>query len=195
MLPEHKNPIFVSKRPKMSEKSPILTQKPRFCARKAGKWGSRSQKAHKNADFVLGGLHRTARRDPARQGTITRNGTRPPGTKRNGPKHNETQPPRNTIHETQPPRNATHATQHTQRNRHATQPPRNTQYTKRNRYGNAKEPLRNGTTKKETTFRVVSFKNWRLPTLPHGSAVPSAQVSLTSLFGMGRGGSSPLLPP
>ena len=116
MLPEHKNPIFVSKRPKISKKSPILTQKPRFCARKAGKWGSRSQKAHKNADFVLGGLHRTARRDPARQGTITRNGTRPPGTKRNGPKHNETQPPRNTIHETQPPRNATHATQ----------PPRNT---------------------------------------------------------------------
>ena len=55
MLPEHKNPIFVSKRPKISEKSPILTQKPRFCARKAGKWGSRSQKAHKNADFVLGG--------------------------------------------------------------------------------------------------------------------------------------------
>ena len=53
-LPEHKNPIFVSKRPKISEKSPILTQKPRFCARKAGKWGSRSQKAHKNADFVLG---------------------------------------------------------------------------------------------------------------------------------------------
>ena len=69
--------------------------------------------------------------------------------------------------ETQPPRNLTHGTQ----------------------------PTRQGTTKKETTFRVVSFKNWRLPTLPHGSAVPSAQVSLTSLFGMGRGGSSPLLPP
>ena len=51
MLPEHKNSIFVSKRPTISEKSPILTQKPRFCARKAGKWGSRSQKAHKNADF------------------------------------------------------------------------------------------------------------------------------------------------
>ena len=67
--------------------------------------------------------------------------------------------------------------------------------TKRNRCGNAKEQPRHGTTKKETTFRVVSFKNWRLPTLPHGSAVPSAQVSLTSLFGMGRGGSSPLLPP
>ena len=65
---------------------------------------------------------------------------------------------------------------------------------------NETQPPRNataqwGTTKKETTFRVVSFKNWRLPTLPHGSAVPSAQVSLTSLFGMGRGGSSPLLPP
>ena len=41
-------------RPKISEKSPILTQKYQFCARKAGKWGSRSQKAHKNADFVLG---------------------------------------------------------------------------------------------------------------------------------------------
>ena len=54
MLPEHKNPIFVSKRPKISEKSPILTQECQFCARKAGKWGSRSQKAHKNADFVLG---------------------------------------------------------------------------------------------------------------------------------------------
>ena len=60
---------------------------------------------------------------------------------------------------------------------------------------NETQPTRQGTTKKETTFRVVSFKNWRLPTLPHGSAVPSAQVSLTSLFGMGRGGSSPLLPP
>ena len=63
--------------------------------------------------------------------------------------------------------------------------------TKRNRHATAQW----GTTKKETTFRIVSFKNWRLPTLPHGSAVPSAQVSLTSLFGMGRGGSSPLLPP
>ena len=31
--------------------------------------------------------------------------------------------------------------------------------------------------------------------LSHLPAVPSAQVSLTSLFGMGRGGSSPLLPP
>ena len=127
MLPEHKNPIFVSKRPKISEKTPILTQKPRFCARKAGKWGSRSQKAHKNADFVLGGPHRTARRSSAehgtarsgqaRQGTITRNGTRPPGTKRNGPKHNETQPPRNAT--------ATQRTQHTQRN--------TTQHTQRNR--------------------------------------------------------------
>ena len=28
----------------------------------------------------------------------------------------------------------------------------------------------------------------RLPTLPHCIAVPSAQVGLTSLFGMGRGG-------
>ena len=80
-------------------------------------------------------------------------------------------------------RNTT-ATQHNTRNATASATPRN-------RYATAQW----GTTKKETTFRVVSFKNWRLPTLPHGSAVPSAQVSLTSLFGMGRGGSSPLLPP
>ena len=85
----------------------------------------------------------------------------------------------------------------TKRNRHATQRNRSVTHnatataTPRNRHATAQW----GTTKKETTFRVVSFKNWRLPTLPHGSAVPSAQVSLTSLFGMGRGGSSPLLPP
>ena len=29
-------------------------QKPRFCARKARKWGFQRQKAHKNLDFVLG---------------------------------------------------------------------------------------------------------------------------------------------
>ena len=40
-------------------------------------------------------------------------------------------------------------------------------------------------------FRGVQ-KKWQLPTLPPGGAVPSAMVSLTSLFGMGRGGSSPL---
>ena len=65
MLLEHKNPIFVSKRPKISEKSPILTQKCQFCARKAGKWGSRSQKAHKNADFVLGGAQISTERPSA----------------------------------------------------------------------------------------------------------------------------------
>ena len=35
----------------------------------------------------------------------------------------------------------------------------------------------------------------RLPTLPHCIAVPSAQAGLTSLFGMGRGGTPPLSPP
>ena len=38
----------------------------------------------------------------------------------------------------------------------------------------------------------VHRRKWQLPTLPPGGAVPSAMVSLTSLFGMGRGGSSPL---
>ena len=89
MLPEHKNPIFVSKRPKISKKSPILTQKCQFCARRSTE---------------------PVRRGPTRQGTTTRNETRPPGTKRNGPKHNETQPPRN-VTATQPPRNTIHETQ------------------------------------------------------------------------------------
>ena len=129
MLPEHKNPIFVSKRPKISEKSPILTQKPRFCARKAGKWGSRSQKAHKNADFVLGG----ARKSTERPGAAGNN-----HPKRNKTAWNEAQRPeaqrnatatqrntRNATHATQPPRNTT-ATQHTI---HETQPPRQRQGT------------------------------------------------------------------
>ena len=169
MLPEHKNHIFVSKRLKISEKSPILTQECQFCARKGRKRGFQTPKANKNADFVLG---------------RARNSTeRPSAAGKNHPKRNKT-----AWNEAQRPeaqRNAT-ATQRTQHN--VTQ--RNTRNTR-----NATATPRNCITKKETTFRVVSFKNWRLPTLPHGSAVPSAQVSLTSLFGMGRGGSSPLLQP
>ena len=38
-------------------------------------------------------------------------------------------------------------------------------------------------------------KRRQLPTLPHCIAVPSAQAGLTSLFGMGRGGTPPLSPP
>ena len=45
--------ILCSKRPKIQEKSPILTQKCRFCARKARKRGFQRAKAHKNPDFVL----------------------------------------------------------------------------------------------------------------------------------------------
>ena len=172
MLPEHKNPIFVSKRPKISEKSPILTQNCRFCARNGRKWGSRSQKAHKNADFVLGVAQISTERPSAA-------GKNHP--KRNKTAWNEAQRP-----EAQRNATATQRTQHTQHTQHNT-----THATQLQRNATAQW----GTTKKETTFRIVSFKNWRLPTLPHGSAVPSAQVSLTSLFGMGRGGSSPLLPP
>ena len=36
------------------------------------------------------------------------------------------------------------------------------------------------------------FSKWRLPTLPRCNAVPSAMLSLTTLFGMGRGGTSAL---
>ena len=39
---------------------------------------------------------------------------------------------------------------------------------------------------------VRGLEERQLPTLPTGVSVPSAMVSLTSLFGMGRGGSSPL---
>ena len=45
--------ILCSEGGKSREKLPFLTQKPRFCARKAGKWGFRRVKAHKNPDFVL----------------------------------------------------------------------------------------------------------------------------------------------
>ena len=44
----------------------------------------------------------------------------------------------------------------------------------------------------ETFVSKLFVRAWQLPTLPPGGAVPSAMVSLTSLFGMGRGGSSPL---
>ena len=39
--------------------------------------------------------------------------------------------------------------------------------------------------------RASLKKKWRPPTLPHCIAVPSAQAGLTSLFGMGRGGTPP----
>ena len=45
--------ILCSEGGKSREKLPFLTQKPRFCARKAGKWGFRRVKAHKNPDIVL----------------------------------------------------------------------------------------------------------------------------------------------
>ena len=49
--------------------------------------------------------------------------------------------------------------------------------------------------KKKPRLNVTSIgtsEKRQLPTLPPGGAVPSALVSLTSLFCMGRGGSSPL---
>ncbi len=49
------------------------------------------------------------------------------------------------------------------------------------------------TTKAFQSFlQKAFFKKRRLPTLPHFIAVPSAQAGLTSLFGMGRGGTPPL---
>ena len=48
------------------------------------------------------------------------------------------------------------------------------------------------TKKASVTFVTKALhEKGRLPTLPHCIAVPSAQVGLTSLFGMGRGGTPP----
>ncbi len=52
-----------------------------------------------------------------------------------------------------------------------------------------------GCKKKTSRFSSEGPEGWRLPTLPLGIAVPSALTGLTSLFGMGRGGSPSLLPP
>ena len=50
----------------------------------------------------------------------------------------------------------------------------------------------NNKTPRHRMMTGCRIRKWQLPTLPPGGAVPSAMVSLTSLFGMGRGGSSPL---
>ena len=47
-------PILCSKGLKMRVFKGKSAQKPRFCARKARKWGVQRVKAHKNPDFVLG---------------------------------------------------------------------------------------------------------------------------------------------
>ena len=64
----------------------------------------------------------------------------------------------------------------------------------------APAPTINYTTKKEGrsgyfSLERPSSKRRRLPTLPHCIAVPSAMTGLTSLFGMGRGGTPSLSPP
>ena len=154
------------------------TRMPILCS-KGRKRGFQTPKSAQKCRFC-------ARRSTEQHGAARRGMEQPPETEqdrlgRSATARSTTKRNRHATNTTR--RNTTQHTQHTQHNTtHATQLQRNatTQW---------------GTTKKETTFRIVSFKNWRLPTLPHGSAVPSAQVSLTSLFGMGRGGSSPLLPP
>ena len=45
--------------------------------------------------------------------------------------------------------------------------------------------------KPQNNHSEALFERRRLPTLPHCIAVPSAQAGLTSLFGMGRGGTLP----
>ena len=49
--------------------------------------------------------------------------------------------------------------------------------------------------KKPPAFLLKASLKRRRPTLPHCGAVPSARSGLTSLFGMGRGGTPRLKPP
>ena len=49
--------------------------------------------------------------------------------------------------------------------------------------------------KKPPAFLLEASLKRRRPTLPHCGAVPSARSGLTSLFGMGRGGTPRLKPP
>ena len=63
------------------------------------------------------------------------------------------------------------------------------------RTGRGNEPPSKNTTntnKKRSPASLQGSLRRRLPTLPHETAVPSALMGLTSLFGMGRGG-TPLL--
>ena len=52
--------------------------------------------------------------------------------------------------------------------------------------GGVEKGDRHGATKKGDP-RGSPYKNWRRPTFPQTSAVSSAMLGLTSLFGMGRG--------
>ena len=52
-----------------------------------------------------------------------------------------------------------------------------------------------GGPKKPPAFLLKASLKRRRPTLPHCGAVPSARSGLTSLFGMGRGGTPRLKPP
>ena len=70
-----KMPILCSKCLKTWVPEAKKAQKPRFCARKARKRGSRRSKAHKNADFVLGkrgNWHREAQPLPSCKSSRTR---------------------------------------------------------------------------------------------------------------------------
>ena len=75
---------------------------------------------------------------------------------------------------------------------HNRQPPASTAHpARRKQHPQLKAPPKQKKSRLNVTSIGTSEKR-QLPTLPPGGAVPSALVSLTSLFGMGRGGSSPL---
>ena len=128
-----------------------------------------------------------------------------------------TQPPASTV--TSPATTATHPATHSANKKHhqyktppasTVTPPRLSEKSasqsaigllghsgrgRTNRRGTFRTGSPTGTKKKKPRLNVTSIgtsEKRQLPTLPPGGAVPSALVSLTSLFGMGRGGSSPL---
>ena len=66
-------------------------------------------------------------------------------------------------------------------------------FSEKNNPSGEEKDLRQKNKKASEIFRNLRLfiERRRRPTLPHCIAVPSAQVGLTSLFGMGRGGTPP----
>ena len=115
MLPEHKNPIFVSKRPKISKKSPILTQNPDFVLERPENGGPEAKKRTKKPSLCSAGIteqHAAAQRD-------SQTSTEQLGVARNQyreARRGREQPPETGQDRLERSATATQRTQHTQRN-------------------------------------------------------------------------------
>ena len=112
MLPEHKNPIFVSKRPKISKNSPILTQNPDFVLERPENGGPEAKKRTK-MPILCSAEHGTSTERPsaARNNHPKRNKTAWDEAQRPEAQRYATATQRTQHNETEAQGNATHATQ------------------------------------------------------------------------------------